>query len=201
MAATFPSRLKQLFLAKSQRSLPAPQETAELARTNHFHGYDHSSSDEEHDFEPTGVMKLVWDTLFYEMLELATFGDDDTHHNDEEFQAVQRGYVRDQWRFFADQPHKQKLMARALLEWIEADTHTAVLKQQFYNLYHHKEEVRRMTLTELFYLRTFGINSDLHSKLMDAEKREAHHLRELWPTYRAFLLDEQPPFATTDNCS
>jgi hypothetical protein len=198
MAATFPSRLKQLFLAKPQRSLLAPQEPAQPARTDHFHGYDNSASDEEHDFELTGVMKLVWDTLFYEMLELATFGDDDTHQNDEEFQAVQRGYARDQWRFFADQPNKQKLMARALLEWIEADTHTAVLKQQFYNLYSHKEEVHHMTLTELFYLRTFGMNSDLYSKLKDAEEREAHHLRELWPTYRAFLLDEQPPLDTTD---
>ncbi len=196
MAATFPSRLKQFFLAKPQRSLLAPQEPAQPARTDHFHGYDNSASDEEHDFELTGVMKLVWDTLFYEMLELATFGDDDTHQNDEKFQAVQRGYARDQWRFFADQPNKQKLMARALLEWIEADTHTAVLKQQFYNLYRHKEEVHRMTLTELFYLRTFSMNSDLHSKLKDAEEREAHHLRELWPTYRAFLFDEQPPDTT-----
>jgi hypothetical protein len=198
MAATLSSRLKQIFLAKPQRSWPAPQEPAQPASTNHFHGYDHSASDEEHDFEPTGAMKLVWDTLFYEMLELATFGDDDAHHNDEEFQAVQRAYARDQWRLFADQPYKQKLMARALLEWIEADTHTTVLKQQFSNLYHHTEEVRRMTLTELFYLRTFGINSDLHNKLKDAEEREAHHLRELWPTYRAFLLDEPPPLDTTD---
>ena len=197
MSATLSLRLKQIFLAKPQRSLPVPPEPARPAKTDRFHGYDHAASDEEHDVEPTGVMKLVWDTLFYEMLELATFGDE-THHNDEEFQAVQRGYARDQWRLFADQPHKQKLMARALLEWIEADTHTAVLKQQFYNLYRHTEEVHRMSLTELFYLRTFGINSDLHSKLMDAEKREAHHLRELWPTYRAFLLDEQPPFDTTD---
>jgi hypothetical protein len=197
MSATIPSRLKQFFLAKPQRSLPTPPEPAPPAKTGHFHGYNNAASDEDHDFEPTGVMKLVWDTLFYEMLELATFGDD-THQNDEAFQAGQRADARDQWRFFADQPHKQKLMARALLEWIEADTHTAVLKQQFYNLYHHTEEVRRMTLTELFYLRTFGINSDLHSKLMDAEKREAHHLRELWPTYRAFLLDEAPPLDTTD---
>jgi hypothetical protein len=198
MAAPFPARLKQLFLAKPQRSLPVPQEPAQPARTNHCHGYDSAASDEEQHVELTGVMKLVWDTLFYEMLELATFGDDDAHHNDEEFQAGQRAYARDQWRLFADQPHKQKLMARALLEWIEADTHTTVLKQQFYHLYHHTEAVRRMTLTELFYLRTFGMNSDLHSKLKDAEEREAHHLRELWPAYRAFLLDEPPPLATTD---
>jgi hypothetical protein len=128
-------------------------------------------------------------------MDILTFRDDN-RKNDDEFQAVQRGYAREQWRFFADQPNKQKLMARALLEWIEADTHTTVLKQQFYNLYNHKEEVHRMTLTELFYLRTFGINSDLYSKLKDAEEREAHHLRELWPTYRAFLFDEQPPDTT-----
>jgi hypothetical protein len=133
---------------------------------------------------------LVWDTLYYEMVEmipLTSYARDQTMKNPRNGLTDVLARHQQQWTRWAAHPEQQKRAARLLLEWLEHDIKAEVLSSMSDHAQRYCDALEEMLehYNALF-------EQLLRKRIRESRGGKRDHLAELWPQYRAFLRGEAP---------
>ncbi len=189
MADSFSYRFRCWLLFKNTNRPPRPQEV--LPRSAPASASLENDAKEERSTTSNDVFfSLVWDTLYYEMVEmipLTSYARDKTKENPRNGLNDVLARHKSQWTRWADHPEQQKIAARLLFEWLEHDIRAEVLGYMSDHAHNYGDSLAEM-------LEDYNELCDqlLHKRIRESRGGKRDHLAELWPHYRAFLLGEDP---------